>query len=319
MENPAIWDYRDPYIWMEKIRNSEMPPTMIAVALTGGVQGKEYNPNLPETAEEQIEAAYEAYQAGAVSVHIHARNPDDPTVASIDSAVYTKINEGIRKRCPGMIINNSTGAGPQYTPKDKLAGAYADVKPDMCSLNPGPFMMDLLLKERPAELGFPREKTMMPICIPMVYDDVRSTAKSLKELGIRPEIEVFNHGHFWVVNDLISKGLIDPPYVLQFIFGFQTAVYPTPWNVINMINEMPKDSIFFVPGVGVYQLPLNVMGLVMGGHVRVGLEDNVYFKRGELAKNSAQQVERIRRISEEMNRPIATCEQARKMLGLKPV
>lgn len=317
--NSCIWDYRDPYEWMARVAKSAMPPAMISVAITGGIQGKEYNPNIPESAEEQIEAACAAYQEGAVSVHIHARNPNNLSQQTDDKNVYSKINEEIRKRCPGMIINNSTGGSPELSIQQKLAGVFADCKPDMASLNPGPFMMNMHLKERKAPLSGPRPEWSGDVNIPVSYSDVYLAAKTMLEHDIKPEIEVFHPGHYHVIKDLIDKGLIKAPYVTQLVFGFQTSIYPTPWNVLNMINELPKDSIFFCPGIGPYQLPINMMALVMGGHVRVGLEDNVYYKKGELAKSSAQFVARIRRISEEMNRPIATPTQAREMLCLPEV
>ena len=319
MDSQAYWDYRNPYEWMERVGRSTMPPTMIGVALTGANHGKEANPNLPELIDEQIEAAYEAYQAGAVSVHIHLRDPENPAVSVNDSKLFSKVNEGIRKRCPGMIINNSTSGSPSETAAEKIASVFADCKPDMCSLNPGPFMISARFKDREEPLMAPRQGFVNDICIPITYGDIRYWAKTMKEMGVKPEIEIFNPGQFWSVNDLISKDLIDPPYIVQFVMGFQTGSYACPQNLMNMIENCPKDCIFFVPGVGAYQLPMNVMGIILGGHVRVGLEDNVYYRKGELAKNSAQQVERIRRISEEMNRPIATVAQAREMIGLPSV
>ena len=313
----AVWDYRDPYEWMRLVSTSQLPPAMISVAITGGAQGKESNPNLPETVEEQIQAAYEAYQEGAASVHIHVRNPENTAQSVCDEEVFSRVNYGIREKCPGMIVNNSTAGGPTQSAYEKIAPVRAKYKPDMASLNPGPFMMEQKLKAREG-VPFPAEARVNDICTPITYGDIRYWAEELKTAGIKPEIEIFNAGHFWSVNHLIDRGLLEAPYILQFVMGFQTGTYPTPWNVMALLNDIPKGSIFFVPGMGVYQLPMNMMALVLGGHVRVGLEDNVYYKRGELAVSAAQQVERIRRIAEEINRPIATIEQSRQMMGLSP-
>lgn len=315
--NVALWDFRDPYEWMARAAKASFPPLMIGCALTGAIQGKEYNPNLPESIEEQVEAAYEAYQEGAVSVHIHVRDQNDVTKGSMNPDDYKRINEAIRERCPGMIVNNSTGGGPDRSIEEKMLCVYSDGKPDMASLNLGPFMMKMKMRERKAPLSCPKPEFAFDINIPITYKDVHDSAKAMMENGVKPEMELFHSGQFWVLNDLIKEGHLEPPYVLQFVFGFQTSVQATPWSALHLISELPKNSIFFCPGIGGYQLPMNVMGILMGGHVRVGLEDNVFYRRGELSTSAAQQVARIRRIAEEMNRPIATTAQAREMLGLK--
>jgi 3-keto-5-aminohexanoate cleavage enzyme len=112
------------------------------------------------------------------------------------------------------------------------------------------------------------------------------------------------------------EGLIEPPYDIQYVMGFQTSSYPTPANVLSLVNELPPQSIFFVIGVGHYQLSMNVMGILLGGHVRVGMEDNLYYARGRKLKNNAEAVARIARIAKEMNREVATPQQAREMLGI---
>ena len=312
----AVWDYCNPYEWMERTARSKMPPLMIQAAITGGIHGKETNPNLPESIEEQVEAACEAFQAGAVAVHVHVRDPENQTIQTKNPDDYSKLNEMIRKRCPEMIVNNSTGGMGDLTIREKLAPLFAECKPDIVSLNPGPFVGVQKYKERLEPLPNPRPEKLVDFIMPITYDDVYETAKLCIEKKVKPEIEIFHPGHFWIVNDLINKKLIGPPYILQLVMGFPTGTYPTPNNFLASVTEMPKGSIFFGPGMGPYQLPVNVLSMIMGGHVRVGLEDNVYYKKGELAKNSAQQVERIIRIAGEMNRTIATVEEARQMLGL---
>jgi 3-keto-5-aminohexanoate cleavage enzyme len=143
--NDYIWDYRDPYGWMEKVRKG-LPPLVILVAITGGVQGKEYNENLPETPEEQAEQTYEAYTAGASIVHVHARNPETWWLTSSNPEDYLKINSLIRNKCPDIIINNTTGGGPELTMEQRMASIYAN--PELCSLNLGPFVLKAPMKER---------------------------------------------------------------------------------------------------------------------------------------------------------------------------
>ena len=315
----AAWDYRNPYLWREKVENESFAPMMIEVAVTGEVMGKEYNPNVPETVEEQVEAVYQAYQEGAVICHIHGRNPQDLTKGTADSSVYSRINEQIRKRCPGMIINNTTGGGPELTIEQKLCCLYADCKPDMASLNTGIFMLNMTLKERKAPLPNPHPETNIDVNLLTSYGKIRETAKLMLEQGVKPAVEMFQPGQFMVVRDLLKNDLLEKPVDIEMVFGLQTFNYAHPAKFMDMIRELPKDVIYFATGMGVYQLPMNIMSIVNGGHVRVGLEDTVEYTPGVLAESSAQMVKRIRRIAEDCNRTIATPDQAREMLGLRKI
>lgn len=313
----VTWDYRNPYQWMERTAKCKFPPLMISVAITGGYHGKESNPNLPETIEEQVEAVYEAYNAGAVAVHIHARDPKNITVATPDKEILAKINQEVRRRCPGIIVNNSTGVGQGYTEEEKMQILFSDDRPDMASLNPGPFMGITNLKERKAPLSFPRPAIYKDdMILPISYADVTRAATYMKENSVKPEVEIFHNQNWRVIQYLIERKLLDTPIVLQMVFGNLSGCLPHPMNVLNMVNEAPDNSIIFLPAMGAYQLPINVMAIILGLHVRVGMEDNVYYRKGELCKSNAQQVERIVRIANELNRPIATVAEAREMLGL---
>jgi 3-keto-5-aminohexanoate cleavage enzyme len=136
------------------------------------------------------------------------------------------------------------------------------------------------------------------------------------ECDVKPEIEIYSPGHFWVVADLIERDLIRPPYWFQFVMGTQTEIYPTPANLLAMIHEMPAGSQFSVVGVGKFQWPLTTMSILLGGNVRVGLEDNLNERRGVRLLDNADAVRKIARIAGELGREIATPEQAREMLGL---
>ena len=128
-----MWDYRNPYEWMDRTMRGTLPPMIITCAITGGVQGKEYNENLPETAEEQADQVYEAYKAGAVSVHVHARVPDNLSLTTSNPEDYSRVNRLIRERCPDIIINNTTGGGPWLTTEQRMCCLLADPPPDMVS------------------------------------------------------------------------------------------------------------------------------------------------------------------------------------------
>lgn len=313
MSSHDLWDFRNPYEWMKKTATSSMPPLVICVAITGGVQGKEANPNLPETIEEQVEQTYECYKAGATMVHTHTRDPENMGDCTGDPERIRLLNAKIREKCPDIIINNSTSAAYGMTIEDRIA--CLDANPESASLNLGPDMYKLSVKERKAPLTHPREAQHFDSCTMATYHEIATFARKMKEKGIRPEMEMYHPGQYWVVRDLIDQGVIEPPYHIQYVLGYVTSIFPTPANLISLVNELPPQADFSAAGLGPYQLPMGMMSIILGGHVRVGMEDNVYYKKGELLKSNAQAVERMVRLSTDMNRPIATPSEARKMLG----
>jgi 3-keto-5-aminohexanoate cleavage enzyme len=311
-----IWDYRNPYEWMRRARTTSFPPLIICCAVTGGIQGKEANPNLPETPEEQAKQTYEAYRVGASMVHVHARDPKAWYNCSGDPDQYRLVNGMIRDKCPDIIINNTTGGGPGMSPEERLC--VLDANPEVGTLNMGPDVFKMTLKERKSPLPHPRSEVPIEGCTPIDYAEVSMFASRMKKRGIKAEMELYHPGMYWVVEDLIHQDLVDPPYLFQFVMGYQTSFYPTPHNLLNFIHELPAKSVYGVAGLGPFQLPMTVMSILLGGHVRVGLEDNIYYKRGQLFKSNAETVEQIVRIARDMNREIATSAQARKILGLSP-
>lgn len=311
-----IWDYRNPYEWMKRARTTSFPPLIITCAISGGIQGKEANPNIPETVEEQAESTYEAYRAGASMVHTHVRDPECLYNCSGDPEQYRLANALIREKCPDIIINNTTGGGPGMTPEQRLC--VLESNPEVATLNMGPDVMLMTLKERKAPLTHPRPERKIEGVAPIDYAEVALFASEMKKHGIKPEMEVYHPGQFWTAWHAIDKGLIEKPFLFQFVMGYQTSSYGTPQNVLNLISQLPDESVYEVAGLGPYQLPLTTLSIILGGHVRVGLEDNVYYERGRLLSSNAEAVERVVRIARELNREIATPEQARKMMGLSP-
>jgi 3-keto-5-aminohexanoate cleavage enzyme len=312
------WNYNNIQEYLELIRMGGMPPLIISVALTGGVHGKEVNPNLPETPDEQAQQAYEAYKAGAAIVHIHARDPKKGYASpSINPEDYRIINKKIRELCPDIIINNTTGGGlGQLTTEERMRSLEAD--PEIASLNMGPLAWKALLKKREPPLSGRPEDVLIDSVWPPTFSwkETELFAQRMLEKNIKAEMEVYHQGQFQLVYNLINKNLVRPPYLIQFVMGAPSAVLPTPQNLISMLYHVPPNSIVSVIGVGPFQLPLAAIAIAMGLHVRVGLEDNIYYRRGELAKSNAQLVERVVRIAKELDRPIATPAQAREMLGL---
>lgn len=153
--------------------------------------------------------------------------------------------------------------------------------------------------------------------IPLGYTKTEQLARAMKANNVKPELEVFNSQSWWFVDNLIKRKLLDPPYWCQLVFGQDGASSPpSVKTALEMIDNMPPASLFSAIGIGPLQLPITTLSLIMGGHIRVGLEDNVYYRRGELAESNAQQVERAVRIVHELNREVATPAEAREMLGL---
>lgn len=266
---------------------------ILTVPTTGGVQGKEANPNLPESPEEIATAARECEKLGASIVHLHGRDERGER----DADRLQEINNLVRESCDDIIIQNTTG-GTGLPLEERAKGIRTDPLPEMASLDMGPM-------NRYQHITSENTRHM-----------IDTLAAEMQEKGIKPEMEVFNNGHLNEVYRLIEKGLLNKPYYINLIFGPGTLTPPKPENMVNMINNLPDNSVFNVLAIGPHQLPLTTMGIVMGGHIRVGMEDNLYYRRGEPAESNAQLVERAVRIADELDRDLAAPEETRQILGI---
>lgn len=313
-EGATTFRYMDSYEFMEKVRGG-MPPLILCCACNGGIQGKEANDAIPETADEIATSVKGAYEAGASMVHVHARDPKNLTECAKDVETWREVLGKIRAACPEIIINATTGGGPGMTMEERLSSVKA--RPELASLNLSPDMSRFKLKERKAPLEFPRPALEIDECIPFTYGQIEEFATAMREHGVKPELEIYHPGGLYVVQYLMEKGLLAKPYWVQTVMGYQTGSFPTVENTLQMVREMPAGSAWLCSAIGPYQLPLTTLATLMGGHVRVGLEDNVYYARGQRAVSNAQLVERAVRIAKELNRPVATPAQAREMLGLR--
>ena len=307
-----MWNYTDSYKWMEG--TSKFPPMVITCAVNGGIQGKESHPALPELPEEIALQAQEAYEAGASIVHIHGRDPGNLTNSTDDPEVYREILGKVREKCPELILNITTGGSFSATDKGRIA--ILDAGPEMASLNLAPLMARYPRAARKPPLPHPREAMVVDMCMPFTYGFIDRLAGIMLEKGVKPELEIYHPGEYWVSRGLAERGLIEPPYSHQFVMGAQTAIYPTPWNVLMLLQELPSDSLFTVAAIGKFQWPLTTMGIILGGNVRVGLEDNLYLKRGQKLKGNGEAVEKVVRLANELGREIATPAQTREMFGL---
>ena len=309
----AAWPYADSYAYMERVRQG-MPPLIICVAVNGGIQGKEYNEALPETADEIADSVGRAYAAGAAMVHVHARDPRNLPAPARTADVWLEVNRKIRERCPDIIINDTTGGGFGMTMEERLA--CLDASPEMASLNLAPDMSKFRIIERKSPLPYPRPAIDYDDCVPFTYKQISWYAAEMKKRGIKPELEIYHPGCAWVIRDLIEQDLIARPYWIQTVMGYQTSSFPTVHHVVELLRDFPEGAVWLCSGIGQFQLPMTTLATLMGGHVRVGLEDNIYYRRGEKAKSNAQLVERAVRIAHELNREIATPAQAREILGM---
>ena len=312
-QNGFCWSYTSSHAFMEKVRDG-MPPVIICCACNGGVQGKESNESIPETPDEIADSVYVAYMAGASMVHVHARDPQNLPEPAKTTEIWHQVNRKIRERCPEIIINNTTGGGLNMTMEERLS--CLDARPEVASLNLAPEMTKFKIKARKPPLPHPRPEQTFDECIPWTYRLITTWAGEMKKRGIKPELEIYHPGCAWVIDDLISQKLIDQPYWIQTVMGYQTSSYPTVKNTIDMLAELPESSLWLCSGIGAFQLPLTTLAALMGGHIRVGMEDNVYYRRGEKVLSNAQLVERAVRIAHELNREVAKPLEARKMLGL---
>jgi len=309
------WPYGNPYEWMARTRTG-FGPVIITCALSGGVQGREANHHIPETPAEIAEQAHEAYVAGASVVHIHGRRLQNLGECTLEAEVLAEINAMVRSRCPDIIINNTTGGGPTTVMEDRFETLLA--LPEEASLNMGPDMSRFRIGARTSPLPHPHDEQEYDECLPFTYGLIERLAQAMLERGIKPEMEIYHSGQFWVTRSLIEKELVHPPYLHQFVMGYQTSAWPTFDSVLNLLRELPEpeSSVFSIAGIGPFQLPLTTLSIMLGGHVRVGLEDNVYYRHGERATGNGQLVERTARIARELNREVASPDEAREILGL---
>jgi 3-keto-5-aminohexanoate cleavage enzyme len=281
-----------------KIPNSKV---IITVAQTGAypLVSKALNPAVPEQPDEIAESAYACYQEGAALCHIHARDKEGKSTGSKD--VFQEIHDGIRAKC-NMIVQDSTGGGPNLTPEQRVECLQA--KPDMASLNMGSMM----------RLSGPYKG----IAWSNMPEDIETYVKQMAEMGIKPEMEVYSHAMYREVKGLIEKGLLKKPYYVNLVMGmtYQGAEEATPKHLYSLIDFLPEDTVVNVTAVGAAQIPLTTLAMILGGCVRVGLEDNLYYRKGQLAKSNAELVARTVRIARELNKEPATPDEAREILGL---
>lgn len=273
-------------------------PCIICVAITGSLPRKENNPAVPITVEEQVESTQAAFESGATIAHCHVRN-DDQTPSS-DPEKFGRLMEGLKKHCPGMIIQLSTGG---RSGAGEARGGMLPLKPDMASLSVGSNNFPNRVYENPPQL-------------------VEWLAEEMLKYDIKPEIEAFDLSHIHQAVTLSKQGKLKTPLYVQLVMGVKNAMpadKPAFDFYIETLKRLAPDAHWCGAGIGANQYLLNEWSIAAGGHTRTGLEDNVRLDSNTLAPSNAALVERTVALCEKYQRPVATWQQAREMLGLSKI
>jgi 3-keto-5-aminohexanoate cleavage enzyme len=276
---------------------------ILTVAPTSNFHGKEANPALPIQPDEVAQSVYECWNAGASIVHLHAR--DKNGVQTNDAGVFKEMNRLVRERCD-IILQNS------IAPALKPGGSTAEdglqtleAMPEMASLDMGICVVNF---------------RNMELIIEWTRSFLRRAAKMMLERGIKPEMEVYNNSNMDDVQMLIDEGLLTKPYYVSCVLGMnkvnQGGTAYSPRHLMHYVDLMPPDSMFSALGIGPNQLAANMQSILLGGHARTGFEDNIFFRKGELATSNAQLVERLARFVRDLGLEVASPEEARAMLGI---
>ena len=271
-------------------------PCIITVAITGSVPTKKDSPAVPVTVPEQIEPTHAAYEAGAALVHVHVRNDDGTTTS--DPEKFGRFLEGIRKHCPDMIVQFSTG-GRSGTGKER--GGMLHLKPEMASLTTGSVNFAKIIYENHPTL-------------------INDLAASMLANDIKPEIEIFDLAMLYNAAKLVADGLLKAPVHVQFVLGIPGAL-PADREVLEFelaqLTRMLPGATWTAAGIGRHQLTVNEWSLELGGHCRTGLEDNLRFDKNRLATSNAELVKRVADLVGKFDRTVATPAEARRILGLR--
>lgn len=271
-------------------------PCIIAVAITGSVATKANNPAVPITVAEQVESLHESFEAGAVIAHCHVRN-DDQTPSS-DPEKFARLKEGIETHCPGMIIQFSTGG---RSGAGAARGGMLPLRPDMASLTVGSNNFPNRVYENPPDL-------------------VDWLAAEMRKYDVIPEIEAFDLSHIIQAAKMAEDGRLPRPLYVQFVMGVKNAMIADERILdiyIETLGRFAPDALWCTAGVGAAQIKVNEWAIARGGHTRTGLEDNVRLDRATLAPSNAALVARTVALCEKYERPVASWQEARAMLGLR--
>jgi 3-keto-5-aminohexanoate cleavage enzyme len=273
-----------------------MEKLIITVATTGAMTTKDNTPYLATQPEEIAAEVYGAYQAGAAVAHIHVRTEDDKPTMALDR--FEKTVALVREKCPDIIINMTSSGGLGFSDEERIL-PHTIVKPDMGTFDAGSmnFYQGVFLNS------------------PTFLEKLGT---AYIENGIKPEVEVFDAGMVWNAKRLLKDGFLKAPIHFQCCMHVFGGMEGNARNLVHLVDSLPEGSTWSAFGCGPTANLVMAMAITMGGHVRVGMEDNVYLSKGELAKHNSEFVEKVQRLAAEFKRPVATVAEARQILGLAP-
>src|SRR5512139_49497 len=273
-----------------------MDKLIITVATTGAMTTKENTPYLPTEPEEIAEEVYGAYQAGAAIAHIHVRTEDHKATMALDR--FEKTVGLVRERCPGIILNMTSSGGLGFSDEERIL-PHTVLKPDMGTFDAG-------------SMNFYKGVFLNP---PLFLEKLGA---AYIEHGIKPEVEVFDAGMVWNAKRLLKDGFLLAPIHWQCCMHVHGGMEGTARNLVHLVDSLPEGSTWSAFGCGPTANLIMAMAINMGGHVRVGMEDNVYLSKGVLAQHNYEFVEKVQRLAKEFGRPVANADEARQILGLPP-
>ncbi len=289
--------------------------TILTCPVTGNVTMPSQNENLPVKPAEIAQAAVDAGKAGAAVAHIHVRDPETAK-GSMDVSLYREVIDRIRDAGSEIVINLTTGEGQRFVPGEdepKVAGPgttlappalrvthVKELKPEICTLD-----FNTMVNQTWTVINTPPTLEVM--------------ANAANEAGSKPEIEIFDSGDLNMAKDFIARGILNPPVMFQFVMGINFGAAANPQTLTYLVSQLPEDCIWAAFGIGRHSYPMLALSYLMGGHVRIGMEDTIYVAKGELAKSNAQLVEKAVGIVENLGGSMATPTEAREIIGLKPL
>jgi uncharacterized protein (DUF849 family) len=296
---------------------------IINCAVTGSIHIPTMTPHLPITPQQIAGEAIAAAKAGAGTVHLHVRNPETGQPSS-DLGLFKEVCSEIH-RSSDVVMCPTTGGGFGMTPEERVR-VVRELQPELASCNMGSFNFGLFpLLERFPKFKFEWEREYLEMTrdfiFPNTFKSLEIFLKSFRDSGTKPEMECYDVGHLYNVAHMADQGYIDKPFFLQLILGILGAIQPSVENLVHMKNTADKlfgdDYLWSVLPVGRHQFALGTVGVVMGGNVRVGMEDNLYLSKGVLVKSNEESVAKIRHMIEELSLEVATPDETREMLKLK--
>ncbi len=272
-----------------------MEKLIITAAICGAEVTKKHSPAVPYTVEECVSEAYSAYKAGASIIHLHVREDDGTPTQS--KARYQECISAIKDKCPDAIIQPSTGGAVGMTSEERLQPV--ELSPEMSTLDCG-------------TLNFGGDDIFVN-----TENMIIEFSQKMKKYNVKPEVECFDKSMIEMAIRLSLKGYIDAPMHFSFVMGVNGGIGGDLRDFIFLRDSLPTNSTFSVAGTGRFEFQLATASIISGGHVRVGLEDNIYISKGVLAKSNGELVEKVVRLSHELGREIASPDEARKILGIK--